>query len=87
MNLPNTITLGRLVSTSACIVLLEVEPDPAHASPVLIWWAFVIFVVSAATDFVDGWLARRFGQVTPFGLCPGVLNGLVALGRGGVLKF
>jgi CDP-diacylglycerol--glycerol-3-phosphate 3-phosphatidyltransferase len=67
VNLPNTITLGRLVSTAACIVLLETVADPVNADPTLIWWALAIFVISAATDFVDGWLARRFGQVTAFG--------------------
>lgn len=67
MNLPNAITLSRLVLTAACFVLLELIPDVADPSAVMAWWAFAIFVVSAATDFVDGWVARRFGQVTAFG--------------------
>ncbi|WP_034622479.1 CDP-diacylglycerol--glycerol-3-phosphate 3-phosphatidyltransferase [Cellulomonas sp. URHE0023] len=31
------------------------------------WTATVIFVLAAATDRVDGWLARRSGQVTDLG--------------------
>ena len=29
--------------------------------------AAAVFVVAAATDFLDGWLARRYGQVTTLG--------------------
>jgi CDP-diacylglycerol--glycerol-3-phosphate 3-phosphatidyltransferase len=29
--------------------------------------ALVLFVIAAATDYFDGLVARRFGQVTPFG--------------------
>lgn len=67
MNLANAITLGRLVLTAACFVLLELVADVTRPDGVLVWWAFVVFVVAAATDFVDGWIARRLGQVTPFG--------------------
>lgn len=76
MNLPNTITLARLGITAGCIVALELttrvqwEPVsidteiPARSSTV---WALVLFLVAALTDFVDGWLARRLGQVTALG--------------------
>ncbi|MGE0142675.1 MAG: CDP-diacylglycerol--glycerol-3-phosphate 3-phosphatidyltransferase [Planctomycetota bacterium] len=67
MNLPNAITLARLVLTIACVAVLECA-GPDHAPDrTLAWVAFTVFVVAAATDFVDGWLARRYGQVTPFG--------------------
>ena len=29
--------------------------------------AFVLFTIAAATDWLDGWLARRLGMVTAFG--------------------
>jgi phosphatidylglycerophosphate synthase len=29
--------------------------------------AFAIFVLAVATDFADGWVARRFGEVSPLG--------------------
>jgi CDP-diacylglycerol--glycerol-3-phosphate 3-phosphatidyltransferase len=34
------------------------------------WWrmaAAITFGVASATDFVDGWIARRFGLITSFG--------------------
>ncbi len=65
MNLPNLITLGRLVVTTACFVLLALlgkAPPPSA-----VWWVFGLFLFAAITDFVDGWLARRWQQVTQFG--------------------
>lgn len=67
MNLPNWITVSRLVITAACFLCLEWIPDPAEPSAVLGWWAFGLFLFAAVTDFVDGWLARALGQVTAFG--------------------
>ncbi len=31
------------------------------------WWALGVFVTAAATDGVDGWVARRFNQCSKFG--------------------
>ena len=67
MNLPNRITLGRLGFTAACFALLESVRDPVTPPPVIVWWAFGLFLFATATDFVDGWVARRFGQVTALG--------------------
>lgn len=59
LNLPNLITLSRLVLSVVLFVLIDVDG----------WWrtATVVFVIAAATDFLDGWLARRYGQVTTLG--------------------
>ncbi|MDA0373869.1 MAG: CDP-diacylglycerol--glycerol-3-phosphate 3-phosphatidyltransferase [Planctomycetota bacterium] len=67
MNLPNTITLARLLLTAACFVLLELAGPGTEPSSAPVWAAFWIFVVAAVSDFFDGWLARRNGQVTAFG--------------------
>lgn len=67
MNLPNLITLSRLLLTAVVFGCLEAVPDPARPSPILVWTAFVVFLVAAFSDFVDGWLARRWGMVTAFG--------------------
>jgi CDP-diacylglycerol--glycerol-3-phosphate 3-phosphatidyltransferase len=32
-----------------------------------VWWVFGLFLFAAVTDFLDGWLARRWHQVTQFG--------------------
>ncbi len=67
MNLPNLITLARLVLTAAVFVSLESIADPLHANAKLVWIAFVLFLIAAFTDFLDGYLARRWQMVTAFG--------------------
>jgi CDP-diacylglycerol--glycerol-3-phosphate 3-phosphatidyltransferase len=67
MNLPNLITLSRLLLTAVVFGCLEAVADPAQPTPILAWTAFVVFLVAAFSDFVDGWLARRWGMVTAFG--------------------
>ena len=66
MNIPNLITCSRLVITAICFVCLELL-EPGAPDPVLVWWAFGLFIFAAATDFVDGYIARRLGAVTAFG--------------------
>jgi len=58
VNVPNVLTTARLLLAVAVFVLI-----PLHC----FWSAFVIFVVAAATDWVDGYWARRYGQVTQVG--------------------
>lgn len=67
-NLPNRITLGRLGLAVALFVVLALVKDARLPTPGLVGWlAFGLFVVAAATDWVDGYLARRLGLVTTFG--------------------
>jgi CDP-diacylglycerol---glycerol-3-phosphate 3-phosphatidyltransferase len=63
VNLPNALTLSRLVIVPVFAVVLVT--GESTASRVL---ALVLFVLACATDLVDGWLARRWGQVTAFGV-------------------
>lgn len=37
------------------------------ANEALRWWALGVFVTAAATDGVDGWIARHFNQCSKFG--------------------
>ncbi len=60
-SLPNLITYGRIVAIPV-ICLLVGSGDPA-----LRWAAFVLYVVAAASDWLDGYLARRLGQGSPLG--------------------
>jgi len=70
MNVPNTITMIRLFMTALVFVCLQVhapfasvpETDKAPA-----WIAFWLFLVAAGTDFLDGYLARKWNLVTAFG--------------------
>lgn len=58
---PNALTIGRLV---ALPVLLWVLIAADGTTSVLGW---AIFSVTAVTDFLDGWLARRLGAESTFG--------------------
>lgn len=64
-NLPNALTLGRLLLVPVFLVVGWVgysRPDEGWQA-----WAALVFLVAAVTDFVDGELARRRGQVTSVG--------------------
>jgi len=61
VNLPNAITLSRLALACVFVVAMSLE-GPAAA-----WVALVTFVLAAASDWLDGFLARRLGLVTPLG--------------------
>lgn len=57
--LPNAIAVGRALAVVPVVLLLD---DPAAATA-----ALVVFGLAAATDAVDGPLARRLGAVTRLG--------------------
>lgn len=61
VNLPNAITLSRLVLTAVFVAGTAFGTALGH------WIALIAFVVAAISDFVDGWLARKLGMVTPMG--------------------
>ena len=61
MNLPNLLTLSRLIGIPVLVWLL-VARFPGHDQ-----WAALLFLAFSATDTVDGQLARRFGKVTELG--------------------
>lgn len=61
MNLPNRLTVLRLLLAFFLMAFLYMQ---GFWPKVL---ALVFFVAAAGTDFFDGWLARRNGQVTDFG--------------------
>jgi CDP-diacylglycerol---glycerol-3-phosphate 3-phosphatidyltransferase len=61
MNLPNTLTVSRLIA-AAVVMLAMALPIPFSATV-----AFVVFVVASITDYWDGHLARTRYGVTAFG--------------------
>jgi CDP-diacylglycerol--glycerol-3-phosphate 3-phosphatidyltransferase len=56
--IPNQLTVARLVLSVVCFVFL------ARDSYLV---SLVLFVFAAATDWIDGYWARRYGQVTQLG--------------------
>ena len=61
LNLPNSLTLLRIFLVPFLVVVLLTKFDGRETV------GLVIFLVATATDFLDGWLARRRGQITTFG--------------------
>lgn len=61
-NLPNTITILR-TGVVPVLLLFPLASDTRFGSQLMAW----LFIVAAATDVVDGWLARRGAQVTRVG--------------------
>lgn len=85
MNLANQLTLLRLALVPIFMVLLKMD------TPETRWGAFAIFIVASLTDFFDGYVARKYNQITKFGklmdpladkvLVTAALIGLVELGE------
>src|SRR5580658_5686522 len=70
MNLPNTLTIARIFIVPLLVAVLVQERIILHWNGAVITndvVALIIFWVAAATDLLDGYLARRWGQVTTIG--------------------
>lgn len=68
MNLPNQITTGRLLLSVVFLCLLATFEYSRRAAQLwMLDLAFVLFIVCALSDILDGYLARRHNQVTSFG--------------------
>jgi len=62
-NLPNSLTWTRIVLIPVVIGVYYL-PLPLHEQNLI---ATVAFIVAAVTDWLDGWLARKLGQMSAFG--------------------
>ena len=58
LNVPNQLTIARLALSIVCFVFLAFN-----------WYltGLVLFVIAAGTDWVDGYWARKYGQITKLG--------------------
>ncbi len=66
LSLPNILTWGRILLIPLLIVVFYI-PDGMLASSGKNLTAALIFTLAAITDWLDGYLARRFNQTTRFG--------------------
>jgi CDP-diacylglycerol---glycerol-3-phosphate 3-phosphatidyltransferase len=57
-NVPNGVTVSRVVLAVVMFVLLALEQFPA---------SLAVFLLAAGTDWVDGYWARKYGQITQLG--------------------
>jgi len=84
MNLPNYLTFGRILMVPILVVVLLTRVTNHEVIGVLVFW------IASLTDLLDGYLARRWEQVTTLGklmdpladklLVAGALISLVELG-------
>ena len=61
LNIPNALTMLRIVAVPVVVAAL------LGAIPNGDTWAVIVFTAAAFTDGLDGWIARRKGDVTTFG--------------------
>lgn len=73
MNLPNKLTIGRIILIPIFLIILAVPMDWGSVVwlstkiPVTQIVAAIVFAVASITDFLDGQIARRRHLVTNFG--------------------
>jgi CDP-diacylglycerol---glycerol-3-phosphate 3-phosphatidyltransferase len=65
ISVPTWITLSRLLGVPFILYFLTLGDSAGDSTNRL--WAFVIFLVCASTDWLDGYLARKLNQVTDLG--------------------
>jgi cardiolipin synthase len=64
LSIPNLLTLARLALLPLIMIAFFMEFE---TGPLATWICFVLYVIAAITDFLDGYLARKLNQITPFG--------------------
>jgi CDP-diacylglycerol--glycerol-3-phosphate 3-phosphatidyltransferase len=57
-NVPNALTTVRFALAIAVVVLIPMT---------WFWTALIVFLIAASTDWMDGYWARKYGQVTKLG--------------------
>lgn len=63
MNLPNKLTLSRVIMVPFFVVLILLVPKFLYFK----WIALAIFIIASLTDLLDGKIARKYNLVTNFG--------------------
>ena len=61
MTLANKITLTRIALIPVLVILMTIGGQGCMIA------SLVLFLVTSATDFLDGYVARKYNQVTDFG--------------------
>lgn len=63
MNLPNKLTLSRVIMVPFFVAFLLLAPKFSSFK----WIALAIFIVASLTDLLDGKIARKYNLITNFG--------------------
>lgn len=60
--IPNILSVIRLIAALMMGVVFLILPRPAAD-----WAALILFVAASLTDYIDGWIARRWNLISKFG--------------------
>lgn len=63
MNLPNKLTLSRVIMVPVFVAFLLLTPKFLYFK----WIALAIFIIASLTDLLDGKIARKYNLITNFG--------------------
>jgi CDP-diacylglycerol--glycerol-3-phosphate 3-phosphatidyltransferase len=66
-HVPNLLTGGRLLLAAVFFVMLGLYQFKGRGDPTLLNVAFIVYVVALVTDFLDGYLARKWKVEGAFG--------------------
>jgi CDP-diacylglycerol--glycerol-3-phosphate 3-phosphatidyltransferase len=61
LNLPNALTVSRILLVPLLVVVLLTEIEDKE------WYGLALFLLAASTDFLDGFIARRWKKITRLG--------------------
>ena len=64
---PNLVTFSRIILVIVFLVLYVKAGAWGVENDSMRWAAAVIFIIAACTDKLDGWMARKYNQVTELG--------------------
>ena len=64
---PNIVTFSRIVLVVIFLALYVMAGARGTKNTTMRWVAAIIFIIAACTDKLDGWMARKYNQVTELG--------------------
>ena len=65
---PNLVTYSRIVLVVIFLTLDILAGAWGENNLTMRWVAAVLFIIAASTDKIDGWMARKYNQVTEMGM-------------------
>jgi len=67
-DVPNALTIARLVMTAGVLGLILYAPSRGVDKPAsVLLAAFILFLIAGISDIVDGYIARKFNATSKFG--------------------
>ena len=70
MNIPNSLTIGRIVIVFIFLLLANISENAyisANAVYIIRVVAYILAIIAGITDVLDGYIARKYNQITDFG--------------------